>query len=286
MVTESCLVCSSNSIQHYKTVGAFFRIWRCGQCTFTWVDRSDLDRPDAVASYEDYYHNQWIRENFESTKPFYLKGFKQRIARTLGHRSLQDCSFLDVGCANGEYLWTAKSIGFGVVAGVEIDSTAAKRASTYGEVKDNACKFSESSFDVVQIKNILGNIPDFVPFMAACLKVVKPNGFLLVDVLNQNSLTTQLRNILIRDYQSRYGYIRPPYVVNGFNKASLMELYNRLGLTPTWVSTSYVGSSLVPYDSCTFRGRLIGMTCSLVGKAMYLLTEAKPIHLSPSIVVE
>jgi SAM-dependent methyltransferase len=209
-------------------------------------------------------------------KLLYLKGFKQRIFRTLGNRSLKDCSFLDIGCANGEYLWTAKSIGFGVVAGVEIDSSAANRASIYGEVKGDVSKFPKSSFDVVQIKNVLSNIPDFISFMNSSLRVLKPDGVLLLDVLNQDSFTLLLRQLLMRNYESttRYGYLRPPYVINAFNKASLIELLRRLDLTPTWISTSYAGSPLLPYYYYSVPNTL-GLVGSVVGKGSFVVAEAK-----------
>lgn len=275
-ITTNCILCHSSNIQQCQTIKAFFRIWCCQKCTFTWVDRTDLDRPDATPSYDNYEYNYNLKNNFNNMKLLYIKGLQQRIARTLGDRSLQNCSFLDIGCANGEYLWAAKAIGFGKVAGVEIDSTAVQQAKVYGEVTDNVCKFPESSFDVVQIKNVLGNITDFVTFMNCCLKVLKPGGFLLLDVLNQDSLTALLRNNLLRRYQKigRYGHLRPPYVVNGFNQASLKELYSRLGLNITWCATSYVGNPLVPYAP-NFALKLMGLTGALVGKGTMLLTEAK-----------
>jgi 2-polyprenyl-3-methyl-5-hydroxy-6-metoxy-1,4-benzoquinol methylase len=278
IATTNCLLCSSNNIQKCTTVGAFFQVWRCGECTFTWVDRNDLAKPEATADYQEYDYNQNMRNSFEPMKPLYVKGLQQRIYRTLGDRALKNCAFLDVGCANGEYLWTAKSMGFGTVAGVEIDDSAAKLASVYGEVTDDVGKFSPSTFDVVHIKNVLSNIPNFVDFLTSCLKVLKPDGFLLLDVLNQDSLTALLRNNLARDYQKtgRYGPLRPPYVINGFNQASIKELYRRLGLTPTGISTSYMGTHLVPYAP-NLLVQILGFTGSLFGKGSMLITEAKPI---------
>jgi SAM-dependent methyltransferase len=285
ITTTNCPLCCSNNILKCGTAGAFFKIWRCGECTFTWIDRSDLARPEAAASYQDYAYNRGLRNDFEQMKPLYIKGLQQRISRTLGDRSLKNYAFLDVGCANGEYLWTAKSIGFSRVAGVEIDSSAAKQASVYGEVADDVCKFTPSSFDVVQIKNVLTNIPDFVGFLTSCLKVLKPDGALLIDVLNQDSCTAILRSIWTRDYQervggtSKYGYLRPPYVINGFNKASLKELFRRFDLTQTWLGSSYPGNYYLPYSEVTSSVKqALFWGFSMVGKGAYLLTEAKFIH--------
>lgn len=285
IATENCPLCSSTNISKCGTAEGIFKVWQCGECMFNWVDRSDLAKPEAAPSYEDYNHNQNLRNQFEQMKPLYTKGLQQRISRTLGDRSLQDCSFLDVGCANGEYLWTAKSLGFGVVAGVEIDSVSAKQASAYGEVTDDVSKFPPVSFDVVQIKNVLGNIPDFISVMNSSIKVLKPNGVLLIDVLNQDSLIANLRSIVMNDYQervggsSKYGYLRPPYVINGFKKASLKRLFKRFNLTPIWMETSYPGSSYLPYyEVSNFVNKAFLAGVSTAGKGPFLLADAKFIN--------
>jgi SAM-dependent methyltransferase len=286
ITTSNCPLCCSNNIRKLGTAEAIFQIWHCGECTFTWVDRNDLAKPEAAASYEDYGYNQNLRKVFEQMKPLYIKGLQKRIIRTLGDRALQNCAFLDIGCANGEYLWTAKSLGFGVVAGVEIDSVSAKQASSYGEVTDDVGKFPPVSFDVVQLKNVLGNINDFVSLMNSSLKVLKPNGVLLIDVLNQDSGTAMLRSILMRDYQereggsSKYGYLRPPYVINGFNKASLKELFRRWDLTPTWLSSAYpIENCYLPYtEDSSFVKKALFTGFSMAGKGAYLLAEAKLMH--------
>jgi SAM-dependent methyltransferase len=285
ITTANCPLCCSNNILKRGIAADFFKIWHCRECTFTWVDRNDLAKPEAVAFYENYGYNQKIRKVFEQMKPLYIKGLQKRVIRTLGDRSLQNCAFLDIGCANGEYLWTAKSLGFGEVAGVEIDSVSAEKASYYGEVTDDVCKFLPDSFDVVQIKNVLTNINDFISFLNSSLKVLKPNGVLLIDVLNQDSCTAMLRSILMRDYQeregsaSKYGYIRPPYVINGFNKASLKELFRRFNLIPTWFSSSYPGNCYLPYaDVPSSVKKALFDGFSIAGKGAYLLAEAKLIH--------
>ena len=284
-ISDNCPLCCSNKIRELGTAEAIFKIWRCKECTFSWVDRRDLARPEAAPSYQDYFYNQDLRNDFEPMKPLYIKGLQQRIIRTLGDRSLQDCAFLDIGCANGEYLWTAKSLGFGVVAGVEIDSVSAKQASSYGEVTDDVCKFPPVSFDVVQIKNVLSNINDFASLMNSSLKVLKPNGVLLIDVLNQDSLGGTLRSIFMRNYQerkgasSKYGFIRPPYVINGFNKASLKWLFRRFELMQTWIDSSYPGSCYLPYREVSkFVNKAYLVGSSLAGKGPYILAEAKFIH--------
>lgn len=271
MGAVACPLCGSNAQKERRTDRAFYHIWRCSRCRLEWIDRNDLTKPEATPSYENYGYNLAIMEEFGRMKAVYLKGFRQRIDRTVGSRGLSNCAFLDVGCANGEYLWTARQLGFGHVSGVEIDSVAAGHAGMYGDVFNDVRELSHS-YDVIQIKNVLTNIPDIIAFMAPCLEVLKPNGFLFIDVLNQDSFGSLLRHIFRR--KRRYGYLRPPYVINGFNRTSIAMLFWRLRLVPTLVSTSFVGSSSLPY-SASFLPRAVGVTGKLLGRGSMLITESR-----------
>jgi SAM-dependent methyltransferase len=274
--TTSCPLCASNEIKNQVIVGNNFKVWNCGGCRFTWVDRDDLSRPEAAPSYDSYDYSKGLRRAFEQMQTLYLKGFEQRLKRTLGPRSLKNSAFLDVGCANGEYLWTCKSLGFGLVSGVEIDSEAARHASRYGEVADDVSKLSHSTYDIIQIKNVLSNIPDFLGFLNTYRSLLKPNGFLFIDVLNQYSLTAVLRNTLIKQSEKtcRYGPLRPPYVVNGFSKSALKTLLLTQGYSLTHLSSSYMGSPQVPYAPNRIAG-LLGLVGSWMGRGSMLIAEAK-----------
>ncbi len=170
------------------------------------MDRQDIAENEQP-SYENYGYNQSLMTHFDKMKPLYVKGFRRRLARTLGTAQLEERSFLDVGCANGEYLWVARHLGFGRVDGVEIDTAARTRAAAYGTVVDNVEKQTEL-YDVIQIKNVIANIPDFITFVRGYLNHLKPEGWLFLDVLNQDGLTSRLR--ILSKAQGRYGSLRPP----------------------------------------------------------------------------
>ena len=249
MANVSCLVCNSEQVYLTCTLQGLFRVWKCGLCRFIWVDRLDLSSPQAAVDYQDYPYNNQIAGHFEAMRFYYERGLRERITRTLGNVELRDQAFLDVGCANGEYLCVAKELGFGTVAGVEIDDVAANRARAYGEVCKDVRDLSCGHYDIIQIKNVVSNINDFRPFVGKCLSVLKSGGFLLLDAINQESISSLVRTTgwLGTDASSRYGHLRPPFVVNGFNKKSLAILLCQLGLKPTLVTTARIGSTMVPY---------------------------------------
>lgn len=272
MPETPCLICKSVATKKVTVIGDDYRVRRCDNCQFSWVDRRDLARPESKPDYEDYGYSRNILASFEQMQAGYVSGFKERVRRNLPDRDLSQCSFLDIGCANGEYLWTARQVGFGLVSGVEIDHAAAARAAEHGEIADHTGKLSNRSFDVIQIKNVLGNIEDPMSFLSDCLTVLSPAGTLFLDVLNQDSLTSSINKVAKYDGR-RYGPLRPPYVINGFNPSSIAHVLNAFGLRQLWGTTSYVGSRLVPYGHCP-AARVLGFVGSLAGRGSMLITES------------
>lgn len=276
---KPCPVCESIKSESVGIEINSCRIHRCINCTFCWVDREDLKNSPVKPNYENYGYNSQMTMSFEHLKRLYIKGFKARVKHSIGKKQLENCSFLDVGCANGEYLWTAKELGFGSVSGVEIDPVAAKRASVCGEVKENASQLTCTRFDVIQIKNVLSNIPNIIDFMQEYVGLLADNGTLFLDVLNQDCLTATLRVLLGQNgnKNGRFGPIRPPYVINGFNRKSLAALFDRLGLKPQFTCTSYAGHPLIPYKSNPVI-RALGFAGSLFGKGSMLVTESVKVN--------
>ncbi len=285
MTNVSCMVCDSTQAYLMRTLNksdpgggsatqGSFRVWKCGECRFTWVDRMDLANPEAAAAYQDYPYNNNMFGYFEAMRSLYLRGLRERIARTLGNVDLRDRAFLDVGCANGEYLCAAKELGFGTVAGVEIDDVATNRARAYGEVCKDVRDLSCSHYDIIQINSVASNIIEFRPFVKKCLSVLNSHGFLLLDVLDQESISSRVKitgwpGI---DASSRCGNLRPPYVINGFNKKSLAIFLCQLGLKPTLITTARHGSTMVPYPRST---NLLRRMLFLINKPV-IISESAP----------
>jgi SAM-dependent methyltransferase len=267
MVGQECLICRELANGPGPSLGPF-RVYHCGRCGFRWVDRGDLARAGNGASFQDYPHNAFLRRHFEAMKPLYRRGLQQRVARALPGKDLAHCSFLDIGCANGEYLWAARSLGFGQVAGVEVDAVAAGNARAFAPVNEDAGALPGSSFDVVQLKNIVANLRDFRSLLTQWVALAKPGGAVFVDAPNEDSLAAAVHRRRYRGGAS-YGYLRPPHIVNGFGKESLTRLVMQCGLTTTSARVVWIGHPLAPYrssamDPVGWLGRILPGTGALL----------------------
>lgn len=266
----ACPLCQTTGASLCATV-LTFRVRRCARCSLEWIDRQDLAEAKDKVTYQNYSYNQNLRLHFEKSKPRYVEGLRRRLSRTLGLDRAAASSFLDVGCANGEYLWAARELGFRRTDGVEIDAPAADRAATYGTVVESVERL-DSAYDVIQIKNVISNIEDFVPFVRSYVDRLNPGGWLFLDVLNQRGLTARLR--ILTNPSGWYGALRPPYVINGFNRRALLTLFDGLGLEKTYLATFHAGSVMLPYTTA-IRPRLLGSFATLMGRGPMLISESR-----------
>ena len=243
----------------------FKGIYRCGKHgAFEWFARELLDDVDLTGIYQSYPYNRSIRQDFERMEAAYIRGLRRRVLRHFPRT--EGLSFLDVGCANGEFLRAARALKMGPVAGVEVDEEAKAKASAYGPVFSSQDEL-HGQFDVVQCKNVLTNIPDFHAFYQKLLERTKPGGGIFLDVLNQFGLVARAKKTL-----GRPGLLRPPFVINGFSKKSVAALARMNRTEPVWMTTSFVSSDLFPYKK-TVKLLLRGWLTKMLGAATVIAAD-------------
>ena len=263
MSLPSCPFCAKTAQKRTKFEGIFF----CGRHGhFEWYDRARLSDLDLLKIYQSYSYNISIDQDYEKMRPKYLSGLSKRILRYFP--KTEKLTFLDVGCANGEYLDCAKELGMTQIEGVEIDKKAVAKASRFGVIH-TSLKEIQNTFHIVQCKNVLTNIENFQDFLSDMLRLVKSNGILFLDVLNQFGIVSHIKKNL-----GRPGVLRPPFVINGFSKNSIISLANRHSAKVVLLQTSYCGSDFLPYrKSLTLTLR--GIFTKALGAATMILTDIK-----------
>ena len=278
MTNESnCPICGSQSSKLRRIIGPGYRVRRCSTCRFAWIDRPSIDKVSIKPDYNNYDYNNRLSAQYSRMADIYLRGFEKRLTKSLlrtgSSKPTSELNFLDVGCANGEYLRTARSAGISSVYGVEIDKEAILKASKYGHVVTSHIELQDKKFDVIQIKNVLSNIDGFDSFLKSYIGLLENPGVLWIDLLNQDSLLAIIRNIVKPNFEKsgRFGPLRPPYVINGFTKKSASELAIKHSLSTLSIETSYLGSDLVPYSPPGSIAQLIRVGSSYIGLGSMLV---------------
>jgi len=145
-----------------------------------------------VAAGSAWYASSWLYDLREGNTvadgwnrliPWTFAQALLRLKPSLGNR------LLDVGCAEGQFLYLAKQVGFEVI-GVDFNPTGleiAKRllgiSTVYPySVEELADRFADAPYDVVTMFEVLEHTAD--PFQTVCSlkKVMKPGGQLLLSV--------------------------------------------------------------------------------------------------------
>lgn len=94
---------------------------------------------------------------------------------------------LDVGCGNGRYLSTMRTLGWDV-QGVEFSDEgvrvcrAAELPVHHGDLASAA--FPDNTFDLVTVRHVIEHIAEPQPFMAELARVLKPGGRLVIETPN------------------------------------------------------------------------------------------------------
>ncbi len=138
---------------------------------------------------------------------------------------------LDVGCGNGRYLSTMRSLGW-QVQGVELSDEGVRVCRLadlpvhHGDLA--SASFPDAAFDLVTVRHVIEHIPTPHAFMQELARVLKPGGLLVVETPNVEALG--------RDWFGANWYANdvPRHLIL-FSPRSLMLLAGRYGLTTAQV---------------------------------------------------
>lgn len=104
---------------------------------------------------------------------------------------IENGTLLDVGCGNGRYLSTMRTLGWDV-QGVELSENGLKVCQAanlpvhHGDLASAA--FPEESFDVITVRHVVEHIRDIHSLMAELARILKPNGKLMIETPNSHAL--------------------------------------------------------------------------------------------------
>jgi 2-polyprenyl-3-methyl-5-hydroxy-6-metoxy-1,4-benzoquinol methylase len=224
---KPCTICGATQVQtHLQSKGnglsgdtlgssrievSHGRILRCQSCGFGFSEERLSD--DELARLYGQLDNKIYESQAEgrnATARRHLKILNQYLKG--GH-------LLDVGCASGAFLWAAAEAGW-AVTGIEpakvFYEEACKKLSRRAEVFCTTLQkasFPAASFDAVTLWDVLEHVPEPVKFLHDCAVLLKPGGYLLLNVPNLDSMQARILG-------SRWPLLLPEHL-NYFNRESL-----------------------------------------------------------------
>jgi 2-polyprenyl-3-methyl-5-hydroxy-6-metoxy-1,4-benzoquinol methylase len=224
---NTCPVCEieKEPAKRFKNkVGFSFAV--CADCKTIYIDPAPTEET-LQRLYNDPAESFIFNKGNEGANVSVIAGHDEdynAILRMMSGKPKEHLRLLEVGCANGSFLMTANETFD--VEGVELNDATAEVARQNGfRVKTGRINDieGESVYDLIVMLQVLEHIVKPGELIRDALRLLKPGGYLYVDVPNVDSASFNYLGEL-HVHISSYGH------VSMFNRESLIRLCEKNGL--------------------------------------------------------
>lgn len=219
MTQKQCIICgNSQNIPLLSGVEALGKSWMILQCTNCGIART-APLPDSKTLHNKYADAYWAIADDRVVSGAYnirMKGF----ARQLSRLSCPNASVLDIGAGNGSWVRLLKeerlnAIGIDPYAKKNIDENVLPYSI-------EEIPFSPNSYDMITFMHVLEHLPDPLHSLQIANDLLKPNGLLVIEVPNIESMGFYL-------FGKRWFQLDIPAHINHFCEKSLLYLIRQIG---------------------------------------------------------
>lgn len=224
----SCRICGAQTPEPIRPL-ANTTVYTCAQCHF--VECHPMPRTEsesagdtAILTNEGFTRNL-IRQH-DALLPRYRSLAERRhehFQKALGKSSYR---LLEIGCGTAGMAEPFRSLGVNY-HGIDIDGRLVAFANEHGHSVDPIDYFDytpDQPFDVIMASQVIEHIVNPHAFVDKLAADLAPNGLILFDAPNHNSLSGIIHQRLIHP-PDRHGAIQLPYHVMAYTKRSLARLF-------------------------------------------------------------
>lgn len=256
---DACLVCASNRIAPapfgYSYEGTWLQAWSCRACGIIFLF-PQLNREELSALYSKEYFGNDFRCGHEG------EYFEEQTLAKLGNDPLLAAirefksagRFLEIGCAGGAFLDSARRAGF-EVQGVELSADAAEFARQRfgldvftGDLFD--ARLPGQGFDVVLMGDVLEHLPAPVETLKEVHRILRPEGLLVLLVPSQTNTLFSRAGFAAYRILGRHATVNMrPYHLFEYRPRSMRNILLRTGF-----SIARMDAGLIPPGQISLRG--------------------------------
>jgi 2-polyprenyl-3-methyl-5-hydroxy-6-metoxy-1,4-benzoquinol methylase len=244
--TAKCRLCGSDQTFN-KFPESEIVLHQCKNCQ-TIFRPEDVSEKDLIDIYnEQYYRDTWqgsLGRFFEDFKPednhktrFFVKQLEE-AEKIIGKKG----KVLDIGCANGVFVWQAKEAGWDA-KGVELSEYAAEwgmkqfgidiEIGTIRDIQDGP------AFDLITLWDTLEHIPEPAQTLKDCFDRLNPGGCVAILTPDAISLVNQLVHAAHKLSPEKGGqYLKKLYHedhLSFFTRNSLAKVLIETGYQIHWI---------------------------------------------------
>jgi len=197
--------------------GKYLRHVKCKNCHLIYVN------PIEKVSRINMYYTKAKNTHVPTIRESYLRTAKSQVQLIRKYES--DTSLLDIGCAQGFFLYSASKAGF-ATKGVELSQDAAEYVKKeFGldvEIGPfEKLQFPENYFDVVTLWQVLEHLPQPLTVLKEVHRILKPGGLIAVS-------TPDIGGIPAKILRKKWWDIKRLHI-NQFTTGTLMDVLHNAG---------------------------------------------------------
>ncbi|NOZ21472.1 MAG: class I SAM-dependent methyltransferase [Planctomycetes bacterium] len=224
----TCNLCGSFHVHPWKHI----REWRLVRCRDCGVGM--LHPPPTDADMRELYDKSYFASKYVETQQLAARSAPKRVAWV--ERFTSAGVLLDIGCGTGGFLAEAAQRGW-QVKGIEVSPWAAEEARRRHGVEVIAesatdADFPEGTFDAITFWDALEHLPQPGTVLRRCRRWLKPDGVLVIRVVNCGSYNATVLGIRWRGWAV-------PYHLFHFSPRSI-----RAGLRAAGFETAHVDTGV------------------------------------------
>jgi len=221
--SAGCPLCGGGQRRHLVTKRGC-HVVRCGACGLVYVwPQPTPDELEAFYSSGGYHAEVDEAERHHS--------FARRLAQ-IEALAPRRGRVLDVGCSKGYFLDVACAEGWDTV-GVDLNRNAVDAARARGlDVRHGdlcAQEFADASFDVVTLFDLIEHTTDPRTTLAACHRLLRPGGLLMVTTPNIDGLVPRATYWLFARTLGAWDHPTPPGHLVQFSRRTLRRMLESTG---------------------------------------------------------
>lgn len=232
---KSCPVCSGTDALN-KFFWGEYPVIHCNQCGLDYCSQMVEKEFGGNSSPVHMEGIEMMAKAFHKTNALARKYTEKRLViyESILNRKCQNV--LEVGCGPGVFYrpWQESNVSW---TGIDINPYWKE----FG--KKNRIPISNYSidslngqYDVVMAYQVIEHVEDPISFMESIMARLKPGGIIHLELPNQNSLTSKLRQISSK-LAYDYGFIQPPMHLRAFREKTMYCLFKKFNLDTKMVFT-------------------------------------------------
>ena len=232
---KSCPVCTSSDKLIRFNWGEY-PVIHCKDCGLDYCSQMVEKESGGDSSPAHLEGVEMMAKAFHKTNALAMKYTDNRLAiyESILNRKCQNV--LEVGCGPGVFYkpWRDSNVSW---TGIDINPYWKE----FGEknqipISNYSIDSLNGQYDVVMAYQVIEHVEDPISFMESIMVRLKPGGIIHLELPNQNSLTSKLRQFSSK-LSYDYGFIQPPMHLRAFRKKTIYRLFKNINLDTKMVFT-------------------------------------------------